>query len=82
MAVLSTVQRKALPSSAFAGPGRSFPIPDKIHAEEALQFVGRSQAAGNIDATEASRIKSKARAKLSALNGSYAGKVMSAAQRG
>ncbi len=36
MAVLSTNQRKALPSNEFAGPHRSFPIPDASHARNAL----------------------------------------------
>jgi len=35
MAVLSTADRKQLPASTFAGPGRSFPIPDKVHAQKA-----------------------------------------------
>lgn len=36
MAVLSTSQRKALPSSDFAGPHRSFPVNDLAHARNAL----------------------------------------------
>lgn len=64
MAKLTTKARKALPGSSFAGPGRSFPIEDKVHAQKALQLVGRSVRAGNTTAAEASRIRSKARAKL------------------
>lgn len=36
MARLTAAQRRNLPSSVFAGPGRSFPIPDKGHARAAL----------------------------------------------
>jgi hypothetical protein len=38
MARLTSKQRKALPSGAFAGPGRSFPMNDKTHAEKAVQL--------------------------------------------
>jgi len=64
MARLTTKTRKALPSKSFAGPGRSFPVEDKVHAQKALQLVGRSQAAGNITPMQAAMIKSKARSKL------------------
>lgn len=61
---LTTSQRKALPSSEFAGPGRSFPVNDKVHAEKALQLAPRSEAAGNISASQAAAIKAKAKKKL------------------
>jgi len=64
MAKLSTAQRKKLPSSTFAGPNRSFPIPDKSHAVAAERLVGRALKAGSINAVQAARIKAKARAKL------------------
>ena len=32
MAKLTAAKRQALPSSVFAGPGRSYPVPDKSHA--------------------------------------------------
>jgi hypothetical protein len=38
MAKLTAAQRKKLPSSAFAGPGRSFPMNDKTHAQKAVQM--------------------------------------------
>ncbi len=37
MARLSSKQRKALPSSDFAGPGRSFPMNDMNHVEAAVR---------------------------------------------
>lgn len=40
MAKLTTAARKALPNSAFAGPNRTFPIPDKSHAL-AAERMGR-----------------------------------------
>lgn len=80
MAVLSAADRKALPASQFAGPGRSFPVNDQVHAEKALQLVGRSQAAGNITASQAASIKAKARAKLND-NDDYSAKIAAAAKR-
>ena len=44
MARLSAAQRKKLPSSTFAGPGRSFPIPDKKHARAALMLINKAPA--------------------------------------
>ena len=38
MAKLTAKQRKKLPSSSFAGPGRSFPMNDKTHAQKAVQM--------------------------------------------
>ena len=37
MARLTAAQRKKLPSSSFAGPGRSFPMNDKAHAKAAVR---------------------------------------------
>jgi hypothetical protein len=39
MTALTAAQRKALPESAFALPGRRFPIHDDLHAREALARV-------------------------------------------
>src|SRR5579863_7723405 len=64
MAKLKAASRKALPKKDFAGPGRSFPIEDKVHAREAISGATRSERAGNISSGEEAAIKSKARAKL------------------
>lgn len=64
MARLSTSRRGKLPSSAFAGPGRSFPIQDKGHAKAAISGATRSERAGNISPATAASVKAKARAKL------------------
>jgi hypothetical protein len=44
MARLKAKQRRALPDSTFAGPGRSFPIPDKNHAKAALGLINHAPA--------------------------------------
>lgn len=44
MARLTAAQRKALPASDFAGPGRSFPIPDKKHARAAEMLINKAPA--------------------------------------
>jgi hypothetical protein len=42
MAKLSAEDRKELPAKTFAGPGRSFPIPDKNHAKAALGLINNA----------------------------------------
>ena len=44
MARLTAEARKKLPAKTFAGPGRSFPIPDKKHARAALMLIGHAPA--------------------------------------
>lgn len=41
MAKLTAAARKALPASAFAGPGRSYPVEDKAHARNAKARVAQ-----------------------------------------
>ena len=62
MSKLSEKQRDALPSSTFAGPGRSFPIPDKNHAKAALIDVGRAH---NLTPEQKAHIKRQAKLMLS-----------------
>lgn len=64
MGKLTTAMRNKMPSSSFAGPGRSFPVSDPTHARLAISGATRSENAGNISASEADKIKSKARGKL------------------
>jgi len=54
MAKLTTKQRKALPKSDFAGPARSYPIPDASHARNAL---ARASQHGTADLKAAVRRK-------------------------
>lgn len=55
MARLTTKQRNALPDSAFAGPGRSYPVEDETHARNA-----KSRAAQFASPAEKARIDAKA----------------------
>jgi hypothetical protein len=41
MAKLTTSKRNALPQKTFAGPNRSYPIPDKNHAIAAKSMATR-----------------------------------------
>lgn len=50
MGVLFAAKRKALPSAAFAGPGRSFPIPDISHGRDAVREAGHAPDPGAIKA--------------------------------
>lgn len=64
MAKLSTKRRKALPKSDFAGPSRSFPIPDRSHADAALRDIPRAEHAGNLTLEEAAKVRARAYRKL------------------
>lgn len=64
MSKLYAADRKKMPKSGFAGPGRSFPISDPTHARLAISGATRSERAGNISSSEADSIKAKARGKL------------------
>lgn len=59
MAKLTSKARKALPSSTFAGPGRSFPIPDKKHARAAIMLSGKAPPAARPKILAAARAKLK-----------------------
>lgn len=61
MAKLTGGKRASMPKSSFAGPGRSFPVNDKVHARMAISGATRSERAGNISSSEEAKIKSKAR---------------------
>jgi len=60
MAVLTTKQRKALPSSSFAGPGRSYPVEDKAHAANAKARATQQVNKGMMSQGTANAIKAKA----------------------
>jgi hypothetical protein len=44
MSRLKVKARAKLPDSTFAGPRRSFPIPDKGHAKAALGLINKAPA--------------------------------------
>ena len=58
MAKLSSAARKALPSSSFAGPDRSYPIEDRSHAQNALARVSQFGSPA-----EKARVRARVRAK-------------------
>lgn len=60
MAKLSTKARKALPASTFAGPNRSYPIPDKSHAANAKARASQAVNAGRMSTALESIIDRKA----------------------
>jgi hypothetical protein len=60
MAELTTKQRKAMPAAKFAGPDRSYPIPDKSHAANAKARATQQEKKGNLSAGEKSRIDAAA----------------------
>lgn len=64
MTTLTAEDRKAMPQSSYAGPGKSFPINDPNHARLAIGGATRAMHAGNISSAQAAKIKAKARAKL------------------
>lgn len=64
MAKLTAAKRKALPKSVFAGPNRSFPIPDRAHAANAKARASQAVKAGRMSSAEKARIDAKADRKL------------------
>ncbi len=60
MAKLTAAQRKALPASEFAGPNRTYPIPDKAHAADAKARASQAAHEGIISAAEKAAIDMKA----------------------
>jgi hypothetical protein len=64
MARLSTAARKQLPASDFAGPGRSYPVPDKAHARNAKARASQAVKAGRMSAAAERKIDAKADRKL------------------
>lgn len=60
MAELSSKSRNKLPASKFAGPDRSYPVPDKSHAANAKARATQAVNAGRMSASEKSRIDAKA----------------------
>ena len=59
MSVLTAARRNKLPASTFAGPGRSYPIPDENHAKAAL-----SRASANAGPSLKAKIRAKVHRKF------------------
>jgi hypothetical protein len=64
VAKLSNSQRKNLPKSQFAGPGRSYPVPDRGHAIAAKSDATKAVKAGRMSKAQEARIDAKANAVL------------------
>jgi hypothetical protein len=64
MAKLTAKKRNALPASAFAGPGRSYPVNDRAHAANAKARASQQVKAGNLSKSLEAEIDRRANAKL------------------
>lgn len=64
MSKLTASARKGIIDSAFALPGRRFPVEDKNHARAALSGATRALNAGNITPSQAATVRARAKAKL------------------
>jgi hypothetical protein len=60
MAKLTTHARNKMPASTFAGPGRSYPVPDKSHAANAKARATQQVKAGNLSPSAKATIDAKA----------------------
>ncbi len=60
MATLSTATRNKLSGSEFAGPDRSYPVPDRSHAANAKARAKQQLNRGHISKSEYEHIVSKA----------------------
>lgn len=60
MGTLNAKQRKAIPTSKFAGPDRSYPVNDKSHAQNAKARATQQVNAGKLAPSTAAKIKAKA----------------------
>lgn len=64
MAKLTAKTRNKLPASTFAGPDRSYPIPDAGHAKNAKARASEAFNAGRMSSSQKSKIDAKADKKL------------------
>lgn len=60
MGVLTTKQRKNLSSVQFAGPNRTYPIPDRAHAVDAKARATQAVNDGRLTPAQGARIKTAA----------------------
>ena len=64
MGILTAKMRNDLPASTFAGPDRSYPVPDRGHAIAAKSRASAAVHAGRMSSAEEAKIDAKANAKL------------------
>jgi hypothetical protein len=60
MAKLNAAARKRLPAADFAGPDRSYPVPDKAHAANAKARASQAVNAGRMSTSTEAKIDAKA----------------------
>lgn len=60
MAKLTGKQRKDLPADKFAGPDRSYPVPDKSHAANAKARASQAVHEGRMSKAQEEKIDAKA----------------------
>lgn len=60
MAKLSSKERNSLPKSEFAGPDRSYPVPDRSHAANAKARAQQQYNKGHISLEMLHHIDAKA----------------------
>jgi hypothetical protein len=60
MAKLTAAARNKLPKSAFAGPGRSYPVEDRSHAADAKGRAKQQLEKGNLTRGQYDHIVSRA----------------------
>lgn len=65
MAKLTTKQRKAMPQSEYALPGKRFPVNDKAHAANAKARATQGVKAGTLSQSQKATVDAKANAVLS-----------------
>lgn len=76
MARLTAARRNALPASAFAGPNRTYPVPDTSHAIFAKAMATKNAGPAlksRIDSGVASRFPALGKKKKSGLAGQLTG---------
>lgn len=60
MAKLTAAARKRIPKGEFAGPNRSYPVPDRSHAANAKARASQQANAGRISKATEAKIDAKA----------------------
>lgn len=61
---MSKLTKSERAKGPFAGPGKTYPIPDASHARAALSGASHAKNVGNISGAEKASIDAKARRKL------------------
>ena len=60
MSILTAKSRRSLPKGDFAGPDRSYPVPDASHAANAKARATQAVEAGRMSSAEEGKIDAKA----------------------